>query len=273
MEIPAPGKLTFSVHQVAASIAPGAATVTGGSAPGDREDRDGNAGLPMGRQASMIGWAPVVGVEARFAVGLFRPCEGAVMVGISRLAGELRCGLAGAERGPPVALAGAVGYVPFFSRDGWWGRLELDVSTPRAAWQLLFGPALTWGPEAYALPSGAEEDFSLPSDADGPYSQVRRTEVRLSMALGVAYSGASPEPSLVIDGIELRGYRGTTWILGIVPFVTLTSSDARRACVGCSTGDVARFDAGWGAAVVVGVARFDPDGMPSPFAPSRARMQ
>jgi hypothetical protein len=163
--------------------------------------------------------------------------------------------------------------MPFFDRDGWWGRAALDVSTPRAPWRLLVGPAVTWGPEAYALPTGAAEDYGLSDDVMGPYSQLRRTEVRLSAAVAVAYSGASAGPTIELDGIGFRGYRGTTWILGIVPHVALSAADERRACVGCATGVVDRFDVAFGAALVAGVAWFDPSKHASPFAPERLRIE
>jgi len=213
------------------------------------------------------------GIEARLGIGMFERCEGALLVGISRLATEFRCAVLRGPDLPTVALGAAFGYEPFFSRDGWWGRLSADIATPRAPWQLLFGPALTLGPEAYALPSEAMEDFSLPGDAEGPYAQLRQTELRLSLAAGIAWSGPTPHPVTEIDGIGFRRYQGTTWILGIVPFVTLASTGEARECVGCSTGQVLRFAGGWGASVVVGVGWFDPSEVPSPFPPERVRIE
>ena len=272
--IPRPGRATFTLHQVIAGIVPGTMTVTGaGGVGGASERRIGNAAVPQGLQGSMVAWGPIVGIEGRLAFGIFDPCEGAALVGISRVGTELRCAVARGPGNPAIALAGAFGYEPFFSRDGWWARLSADIATPPAPWQLLLGPAVTLGPEAYALPSAAAEDFSLPGDAEGAYAQLRQTEVRLSLAIGVAYSGPTPQPLVEVDGIGFRRYQGTTWILGIVPFISLSSTDSMLECVGCSTGAVARFDAGWGASLVAGVGWFDPSEMASPFAPERLRME
>lgn len=273
-EVARPGKATFMIHGVYAGIAPASAVVVGGSGVGgtDSEDAEGNGASPRGRQGSMFVWGPLAGVEGRLAFGMFEPCEGAVLLGISRLATEVRCGVAAGDGGgPAVSVSGAAGYEPFFSRDGWWGRAAVDVSTPRAPWRLVFGAALTYGPEAYSVASTADEDFSLPDDAWEPYAQLRRKELRVSLAGGVAWSGPSGQ-DMEIDGISFRGYRGTTYIMGLVPHVTLSSWDERVACVGCN-GTIEDFDVMFGVSVVLGVGWFDPEGIPSPFAPERSSLE
>ncbi len=113
----------------------------------------------------------------------------------------------------------------------------------------------------------------MPADALEAYAHLRRNEARLSLAIGVAFSGASPNAFTVIDGIEFRRYKGTTYVLGLVPHVTFATADERRSCEGCSGATVGRFDAGFGASIVVGVGWFNPEGIPSPFAPERTRLE
>lgn len=263
------------VHQAYAAFSPSSVTVreADGGSGGEVHRVSANGASPAGRQGTMVAWGPIVGIEGRLGIGLFDPCELGLMLGISRLAGEVRCALIAVESGGPAAsLSGAFGYVPFFSRDGWWGRLAAEVSTARAPWRALFGAAASMGPESYSVAVDADEDFTLPGDAFETYALMKRREARLSLAVGLAYSGPNHRSTTEIDGIMLRGYKGTTYVLGLVPYFTLGSGRARFECVGCASGDVERFDVTFGASIVVGVGWFNPDGIPSPFAPERARL-
>ena len=156
---------------------------------------------------SNIAWFPILSGSARGSLGL---CEFGGIYQLTRIGGEVRCGLLQERLDHPIsiALSGAMtlDYGPY---TGWFGRIGFDISrrfgpiTPLVDVYLSTGDGMRWMED----PSHPPPDGPVP----GAKSIVRR-ELRMTVPFGFAIKTAQLEGGNDAPWVYIVA-GGTPWFL------------------------------------------------------------
>ena len=204
-EVAPHGKITAEVHMQTGAWEPQRTVTADG-----RELRAEAAFFPM--------------LSGGFRVGV-RGCEFGGAYAMTRVLGEVRCGILQERNGAPFSLAtsGAIGidYGPVTRPVG---RVGVDLSVRLGPVRPLVDVYLSTADQLRWI----EDPWDPPPDGPVPGSKsVVRTEVRLTVPFGIAIEIVRPDPRAADQGDRSQ----PTWslVLGATPFTVLHAS----RCTGC----------------------------------------
>lgn len=191
-------------------------------------------GRPLG---SNVAFFPIISGAVRVGFG---GCEGGGVYAMTRLLGEIRCGLLQERRGAPfsLALSGAFGldYGPYL---GPVARIGLDASVRLGPLRPLVNVYLSSSRELRYVEDHAPEVPPI----EGPMpaaATVQRNEIRITVPLGLAIELYRPPPG---DSQKLT----VSLVLGATPYHVLKVGPCRD-CAG-----IRSWSADYGAGFTIGL--------------------